>query len=368
MANKSKKGDGSYKKRANGTFELTISIGNDTYGKRQRMSFYGKTEDECRKKYRKWLKEGEKPQTKNKERTLSAWFDEYLPAYKEQKVEGSTYADYIHLASHVKKHAIGNMKLSQIKPLHITGYFTDKIDYSHSFRKRSKFLLNAAFECAIDNDYCIKNPVKRAEIANKPQTEKEAYTEDETRIILDFAKTDELFGVPMYILLNTGVRAGEMRAMQVNSIDLESEVVTIDKAVKRTGELGLPKNNKIRYIPLEPEATEFLKSKLIGSGYIIGGDEYVTHSGFRGRYEWFFDRLNRHLESKGEKPIEMKSPHSTRHTFGTLRQKNGMPITMVARLLGHSSTEMTEKYTHLGDVATLSEAVRKYPFLNPMAV
>jgi site-specific recombinase XerD len=44
-----------------------------------------------------------------------------------------------------------------------------------------------------------------------------------------------------------------------------------------------------------------------------------------------------------------------------------MPIAMVAELLGHSSIEMTDKYTHLGDVATLSEAVRKYPFLKPMA-
>ena len=58
----------------------------------------------------------------------------------------------------------------------------------------------------------------------------------------------------------------------------------------------------------------FLKSKLQGqSGYIIGGDDYVTHSGFRGRYEWFFDRLNRHLAEKGENPIDKLSPHSTRH-------------------------------------------------------
>jgi integrase/recombinase XerC len=77
--------------------------------------------------------------------------------------------------------------------------------------------------------------------------------------------------------------------------------------------------------------------------------------------------LNIFLEEKGEKPIEIKSPHSTRHTFSTLRQKSGMPVGMVAAILGHSSLAMTEKYTHFGDIDTLSDAVRKYAFLNPIA-
>jgi integrase len=44
-----------------------------------------------------------------------------------------------------------------------------------------------------------------------------------------------------------------------------------------------------------------------------------------------------------------------------------MPIAIVMQILGHSSLAMTEVYTHFGDVGVLSEAVRKYPFLNPMA-
>ena len=69
--------------------------------------------------------------------------------------------------------------------------------------------------------------------------------------------------------------------------------------------------------------------------------------------------MNTFLENTEEKPIPLKSSHTTRHTCGTLLHKNGMPIVMVMEILGHSSTVMTEKYTHFNDVGILAEAVRK---------
>ncbi|MCL2639078.1 MAG: site-specific integrase [Oscillospiraceae bacterium] len=360
--------DGSFRKLPNGTIEFAVSTGFDAYGKHQRKRFYGKTELECRKKHKEFIKAGEKQPVKIKEYTLSKWLDEWLRIYKENNVQASTYDEYVSFSCHIKRHKIGNMKLSQIKPIHVTEYFSSKIKYSHSYRKRSKFLINAAFESAIDNDFCLKNPVRRAEIAKKAQPEREAYTEEETQVIIDFAKSDEIFGLSIYIMLNTGIRSGEMRALTVDRIDFDNGIIKIDRAVKHTEELGKPKNGKTRYIPLEEDVTDFLKSKLQGkTGYIVSGDYYVSRAGFRSRYLHFFNRLDKYLKENGALPVKRKSPHSTRHTFGTLRQKNGMPIAMVAALLGHCSTEVTDKYTHLGDVSTLSEAVKKYPYLSTIA-
>jgi hypothetical protein len=133
-----KKGDGCFRKLPNGTVEYIVTIENDIYGNRQRKRFYGKTESECRKKYKEFLKAGEKQQGKTQERTLSVWLDEWLSTYKANKVEASTYADYIYLANHVKEHKLGGMKLTAVKPLHVTEYFTNKAEYSHSFLKRSQ--------------------------------------------------------------------------------------------------------------------------------------------------------------------------------------------------------------------------------------
>ena len=368
MQNKNKKGCGSFRRLPNDSVEFTISIGNSADGTRKRKFFYGKTESECRAKYKEFIKKGEKQLYISKEPILSSWLDEWLSVYKANKIQSSTYEEYVKLAERVKKHKIGGMKLTQVKPMHITEFFTSIFNYSQSVRKKTRFVLTAAFECAVDNDLCVKNPVRRAEIAKKPTPEKEIYTEDEVRTILNFAKTDELFGIPMYILLNSGIRSGELRALSVDRVDFNSGIISIDRAIKESDEIGRPKNGRTRYIPLEPEVSEFLKSKLCGkSGYILGGDRCITKHGLRGRYEWFFKRLNLFLAENGLNPIKMRSPHICRHAFASIRQKHGMPISILMAIMGHNSREMTDHYTHTGDIATLTEAVKKYTFLGAMA-
>jgi integrase len=291
----------------------------------------------------------------------------WLESYKKGKVSEGTYSDYESLAVHVRKHKIGGLKLSQVKPIHVTDFFSVKKDYSHSFLKRMRFLLNAAFESAIDNDYCDKNPVRRAEVPKKTQPQREAFTEEQVKTIIEFAKTDDLFGLAIYIMFHTGIRSQEMRALTINSIDFVNRIITIDKAVKRNDELGLPKNNKTRYIPVKPEVIKFLAANMRCGRYIVGNADYVSRDGFRQRYERFFERLNKHLVRNGKEPIPYKSAHSIRHTYATLLQKNGMPIAMVSALLGHESTDVTDKYTHVSDAATLSYAVDKYDLFKGMS-
>ena len=366
--NKTPKGGGSFRERPDGSWEYTISLGADMYGTRRRKSFYGETQSECLKKYKRFLKEGEKSQSKTKEHTLSGWIDnEWLPVYKANKVQSSTYLNYTNLADHVKKHKIGNMKLSQIKPIHITAFFVDIDEYSKSFRGQMRFLLNGAFECAIDNDLCTKNPVKRAEIAKKHQPEKECFSQEEATAIIDFAKTDLVFGIPMYIMLNTAIRGQELRALTLNKIDFDKGKILINEAIKQNGKLGLPKNNKSRIVPINPEVSVFLKSKIDpNTNYIVGNTCYTTYDEFKDKYEAFFKRLNESLVNAGRKPIAMKPPHTCRHTVSTLWQAMGMPRELVAEILGHSSVDTTAIYTHT-QLSTLSKAVEKYDFSNAMA-
>ena len=348
----------------NGTIEFTVSVGFDEYGKRKRKKFYGKTEAECRKKYKTFIKEGEKSQSKAQEHTLSDWIEnEWLPVYKANKVQSSTYKDYLCLAVHIRKHKIGSMKLSQIKPINITAFFTDINEYSKSFRGQIRFLLNGAFECAIDNDLCFKNPVKRAEIAKKSTPEKECFNEDEARTIIDFAKSDKLFGLPIYIMLKTGIRGQEMRALTLNKIDFDKGKILIDTAVKQNGELGKPKNGKPRIVPVSSEVADFIRSRIDpATEYVIGEATYLTYDGFKDRYEAFFKRLNATLET----PIAPKSPHCLRHTASTLWQDKGMPREIVAEILGHADVSTTAIYTHT-QLSTLSKAITQYDFGNPLA-
>jgi integrase len=164
-------------------------------------------------------------------------------------------------------------------------------------------------------------------------------------------------------MYNTATRAQEVRAATVEQFDFSNEIgiLTVDRAIKRNGELGLTKSNESRPVPLAPEVTEFIREKTAGmTKYILGDDHYVSKAGFEARYNHFFNRLNKHLESQGQKPIVKKSPHSLRRTRATFWHKNGMPLAMVSALLGHSSLEVTARYIGLSDTESLSEAIVKF--------
>lgn len=161
-----KKGDGSFRKLKTGQIELTISDGYDIFGKRLRYRFYGSTESECRKKYKEFIKSGGESKRATDNYSLSEWIPVWLDTYKKNNIQRSTFEEYKYLLQKVSDHKIGKMSLSDIKPIHITDFFAN-LDYSQSIRKRLRFLLNALFEDAVDNDYCTKNPVTRAQISKK---------------------------------------------------------------------------------------------------------------------------------------------------------------------------------------------------------
>lgn len=360
MSKTRKDGDGTFRKKPNGSIEYMVSYGNDIYGKRIRKSFSGKTEAECRRKAKEYEKELHSNKATLIECTLSEWLDTWIDTYKSKTVQPSTYKEYKYIIEIIKGHQISQMKLNNIKPIHITDFFNSKTDYSKTIIKKLRFVLNGAFETGIDNDLCYKNPVRRASIPNKQQKEKTAYSPDEIQIIHNFALTDELFGLPMLILLHTGIRSGELRALRYSDIDLSARCIHIRRSIKKDDTIGPPKNGKPRCVPLDIDFAETLKSMITSEDkselYIIGDEsDYTTASGLRSRYQAFFHRLNKSAKNQ----IEMKPPHCIRHTYSTDMQRAGVPIAIVSAILGHSSTDVTDRYTHLDNIEDLRNAVDK---------
>ena len=166
------------------------------------------------------------------------------------------------------------------------------------------------------------------------------------------------------LMLNTGLRTGEMLGLLNSDIDLESKTLTVRQGVKeisrrdgadstsgREIKIGKPKSSSsMRTAPLNNMAVEmiknFTKNPYYGENTPLVSDEnggYTRPVNFRKRYY-------RILKASG---LETKGLHSLRHTFATnlvngITQADGsiksLTPKQVADLLGHSISQITELY------------------------
>ena len=88
--------------------------------------------------------------------------------------------------------------------------------------------------------------------------------------------------------------------------------------------------------------------------------EIVTRRMRQGNGPWLFpsvgdpsrhrcDRLMLWYRIRREAGIEAVRLHNLRHTVASQAAMNGVPLPVVARLLGHSNVAMTMRYAHVGD-------------------
>ncbi len=360
------RGDGSFRELPTGTIEFTVSAGADAYGRRQRKKFYGQNESDCRRQYKQWLKDVGQQKAVVTSYTLGAWLDRWLASYKgkripagERQIAQSTIDEYTSLAERVKKYRISNVQLTDIRPIMLSEFFqTDMSGYSHTIIKKTRFLLNAAFEAALDNDYCHKNPMRNVAVPQKPQEDKSAYDDLSIRAIVRFAARDKDFGPAILLLLGTGMRTQELRALTVNRIDYDTRTIVVEAAIKETGKLGTTKNRKPRVVPIRRSLARHLRGKFHSrEGYVLGGAQYINRDSFRCAYDAFFNRLNKDRLSRGLPAVKRLPPHCCRHTYSTVMQRKGVPLPVVSALLGHSATGITVKYTHLDTLDDMRKAV-----------
>lgn len=206
-------------------------------------------------------------------------------------------------------------------------------------------LLRVIFNYAIENKFLSKSPILKSDKLKEEKKGINVLDEHQIQLFLEVAKNK---GFKVYALLATalytGMRRGELLALEWPDIDFKKSRIKINKQVYKH-ELMTTKNNKTRYVDI-PDALisilkEYKKEQVILSKIVFCNTEgrYMNPSLLERNYFYAtLKLLNKELPDEEKVKIRF---HDLRHTYATFLLSNGVPIKYVQEQLGHSSAKMT---------------------------
>lgn len=354
----------------------------------KRYTFYGKDLKEVQKKLRDAKYEIEHGIYAKPDRvTVDSWYKTWLKEYRINVVRETTLISNEKSYKHIKPE-IGHMKLQAVRPEHIQKVLNGmkREGYSDGYIDNTRQVMNMLFHQALMNGIILTNPVERSILPKARSEEKEenthrrALTEQEQAAFLEcVAKRKPFYADIFYVGFSTGMRIGEINALEWKDIDFDRMEIhvngTLIKTVGKEYRKGPVKTGKSkRTIPLLPEIARRLKRHRADQAELrlMLGDRWEPAKGLEhlvfttmfskplltlsvGRYiDSTVNAVNREEEKKAaaehRKPDQMETfcPHAMRHTFATRALERGIPPKVVQSYLGHSTIDVTMNiYTHV---------------------
>lgn len=248
----------------------------------------------------------------------------------------------------IKNHILprfGDTRIDRITTTQLQKWFNNLAkEYAKETICKIKNTLSPVLDSAVEDDYITKNPLKskRLEINGKETVHHKAIPRekmDEIKAVLpNLEPKVKLMGG---LLSYTGMRFEEVLGCRFE--DISGGMIEICRAVVH------PKRNQPvvkctktttsnRIIPC-PEGLSRLLDGMPRKGYILASSKDETRETPLSYMEArrVFEKLRKSFD------IPTFSAHDFRDTCATTWRENGMPLDMVARLLGHAKTETTER-------------------------
>ena len=203
------------------------------------------------------------------------------------------------------------------------------------------------FNYCIKKGYIDKNPCAGIKKLNELSRLKTLSDSDIEKLIA--GATNKLTKDLITFLIYTGCRKGEALNLKWDDVDLQNDVI----AIKGT------KTKYDRYIPISKPLKELLsgieKEKVVGAKFAPSKKDdclYVFNDNGR-KLSDFKRSFHTACRNAGLKDLRI---HDLRHVFASKMVMNGTSLFITGELLGHRTTQMTKRYSHLVP-ETLKKAV-----------
>lgn len=312
------------------------------------------------------------------------WYNFWIENYKEGIVAYNTTKNYKSRYHANIKPAIGKMKLSDVRQSHcqkILNTMFDSGKYAQGTIELTQITMHALFDGAVENRYIVTNPASKLKLKTRSpeQEERRVLSRDEQRIFKQYSQ-HALYYNAYCLVLETGLRVGEIGGLQWSDINFEDKTMYVQRTIlqKKGGfYFGVTKSKlSTRIIPLTNEAINILHEQQIlqkklqlrstcwqhqwdGLVFTTINGNPVGGSTFRNMMARIIRNIN--IDRELENPdnfVEFKdcTMHSLRHTFATRCIENGVNPKTLQKILGHSTIQVTmDLYVHVVDDYMFSE-------------
>lgn len=362
-----------YKKRKDGRYCSTVTIGRDENGVRKRKCIYGDTirELEAQLADFKSLQNKGIVITDNKT-TLAQWATEWLKVYRKGGAHNTREIYRNCIENHIVPTEQGAIPMIKIKPINLQDMVNSVLEEGHL--RTAQILvqtLKMLFDQAVEDELIYKNPARKLKKPSYKTPPKRALTDIENKAIekADLTLKERAF---IYLGKYAGLRRGEILALTQGDIDLKASKVTVNKQVifiKNEGIVSLvPKTDAgYRTVPmpeiLRAHMEQYMASVDSLSLFLTRHDEVCSKTSYRRMWSLIVSKLNAAAGSKGDlKLITDLTAHILRHDYATSLYYAGVDIKTAQAYLGHNDIRTTlSTYTHLQkNDPTQGEKLDKY--------
>lgn len=334
--------------RKDGRWEGRIARGKTENGKRKYQYIFAKTKEEVIRRIDELVCNTAHHECRMSFRTL---YSEWCVCVK-YRIKESTFANYVMKA---KKHILpyfGKYTVNLLNSERIAAFIDSKMSEGLSSRYISDIviLLKTILKYAVKH-YHIKNPMDNIELPKKKKAEITILDESEQTKLQDYiSKNHNHSTLGTALSMTTGIRIGELCALQWRDIDLEKRILTVRKTMQR---IQCPTNlTKTKLIITDPKSQSSRRKIPIPECMVSFLAEFKAES-------------DSYVLTGTKKPIEprtmqyrfrtilnnVKLPsihfHALRHIFASSCISLGFDVKALSELLGHSSVEITlNRYVH----------------------
>lgn len=355
------------KKRKDGRYATSVTVGYDDTGKRIQVKVYGKTKAELeRNKAEILIDVDHRTYVTNKSVTFGSYAQKWLKRKSIEIADISMYEQVLRLHTT----GINNLPLIEITPDNCQDLITFAAKKPRTCQK-IKITLNQVFRSAIEANLLYKNPAEHISLPKYKSKPKRALSASEKDVIdaTTFTPREQMY---IDLIRYYGLRKEEALAMRKSDFDFSHETIWIHRAAKFISNRPTEKetkNGEDRILYILPDHVQIFKAYILScddsTEYIFrnlkdGG--WITHQSFRRMFYSIISKIQRTAKEKNIDLPDNLTSHIFRHGFATDLYYAGVGLKDAQYLLGHKTASVTMGiYTHLDNTRTdVRDKLAKY--------